>query len=206
MFANNPMNYSRRDFLSGFTRRLAARLTETAHESANAINAAAKIGMPERSDRPIAKLAFLRPPGALQEPQFLNTCDRECIECLKACPYDAIKRLGSEYAAEGTPAIIPDETPCYLCADLPCIEACPTGALRLTDRPSVKMGLAKIDYGRCYVSQGQPCDYCVVRCPLDRDAIDWDANRLPRVSDIGCSGCGVCSYLCPADAIRIVPA
>jgi len=202
------MRYSRRDFLTGFTKRLAARLTEAAHESAKAINAAAKIGKPERSERPIAKLAFLRPPGALDELQFLNTCDRECIECIKACPYDAIKRLGSEFAAaaEGTPAIIPDETPCYLCADLPCIETCPTGALQPTDRQAVKMGLARIDYSQCYVSQGQTCDYCVVRCPLESDAIDWDANRLPCVSDTGCSGCGVCSYLCPADAIRIIPA
>jgi len=199
------MNYSRRDFLTGFTKRLAARLADTAQASAQAINAAAKTT--QNTSNRITKAAFLRPPGALEEPQFLDTCDRECVECIKACPYQAIKRLGYEFgeAAEGTPAIIVDETPCYMCADFPCIEVCPTDALQLIPRNEVKMGLAKIDYDKCYVSQGQPCDYCVVRCPLDRDAIDWDENCLPRVIDNGCAGCGVCAYLCPANAINILP-
>jgi len=199
------MNYSRRDFLTGFTKRIAARLADTATASAQAINKATETTQ-DTSNR-TTKAAFLRPPGALEEPQFLNTCDRECMECIKACPYDAIKRLGAEFgeAAEGTPAILVDENPCYLCADLPCIEVCPTGALQLIPRNEVKMGLAIINEDTCYLSQGQPCDYCVVRCPLDRDAIDWDENCLPRIIDTGCAGCGVCSYLCPADAIDIIP-
>jgi len=67
------------------------------------------------------------------------------------------------------------------------------------------MGLAKIDDDKCYVSQGQPCDYCIVRCPLDRDAIGWDELCHPRINNNGCAGCGVCAYLCPANAINIVP-
>ena len=68
------------------------------------------------------------------------------------------------------------------------------------------MGLAVIDMASCYAAQGQPCDYCVVKCPLGKDAIRFDADKIPVVDPVGCTGCGVCAYLCPAPAIHIDPA
>ena len=67
------------------------------------------------------------------------------------------------------------------------------------------MGLAVIDTEACYVTQGQRCDYCMVRCPLGKVAIEATEGGMPRIREDGCSGCGVCDYLCPADAIHIVP-
>jgi Pyruvate/2-oxoacid:ferredoxin oxidoreductase delta subunit len=68
------------------------------------------------------------------------------------------------------------------------------------------MGLAIIDVASCYAAQGQPCDYCVVRCPLGKEAIRLDVQRIPVVDAAGCTGCGVCAYLCPGQAIHIKPA
>lgn len=146
---------------------------------------------------------YLRPPGALDESAFRQACTG-CTDCLEACPYDAIRRLGPEFGDAGsTPAIIVRETPCYLCQDMPCITACTTGALRPVDRQAVAMGLAVIDHDHCYQTQGQPCDYCVKHCPLKQAAIDWDDRQWPRVDSQGCVGCGVCAHLCPAEAVMV---
>lgn len=147
----------------------------------------------------------LRPPGALPEAEFLATCTR-CTACQDACPYESVRRLGPEFGDKaGTPVIIPDESPCYLCEDMPCITACEPRALRPVPRHDVAMGLAVMDLKACYVAQGQPCDYCVARCPLGPEAIQFNDRGLPEVRELGCTGCGVCAYLCPAKAIAITP-
>lgn len=150
---------------------------------------------------------WLRPPGAVAEADFLNTCTR-CTDCIEACPFRSIRRLGTEFGEKlaGTPAIIPDEAPCYLCADLPCINACQPQALNAMSRPTVNMGTAKLQREACYVARNQPCDYCVTRCPLKGVAIEWGADRLPVIHEAGCTGCAVCAYLCPANALSVTPA
>ncbi len=153
-----------------------------------------------------ATSSWLRPPGALPEPEFLKTCT-QCTACQEACPYESIRRLGPEFdLIAGTPAIIASESPCYLCEDMPCITSCEPKALRMVARKDVRMGTAVVSMSKCYISAGQPCDYCVVRCPLGTDAIAFGKDGLPDVQVAGCSGCGVCDYLCPADAIQITPA
>jgi len=148
---------------------------------------------------------WVRPPGALAEPQFRTTCT-QCTDCQTACPYDAIRRLGPEWGVDGgTPAIIPLESPCYLCEDMPCIAACKPAALIPTSRGDVAMGTAVLDREACYVTQGQPCDYCVKRCPLSGDAIAFASDKVPVVDTDHCVGCGVCAYLCPANALDIAP-
>ncbi len=189
--------YTRRNFLGGFAQRLMGELARGADTALDTLN--------QRLDRAAEErpLTWLRPPGALVEPQFLDTCG-QCSMCLEACPHDSIKRLGFEFgAAEGTPAIIPGETPCYLCKDLPCAAACPSGALQFIDRAHARMAVAKIDYAKCYAANGQPCDYCTARCPLGAQAIEMDESSHPRIRLPRCTGCAVCAYLCPADAIRL---
>jgi MauM/NapG family ferredoxin protein len=146
---------------------------------------------------------WLRPPGALPEPEFLAACTR-CTDCIEACPYTAIRRLGPEFGdVAGTPAIIPLDSPCYLCPDMPCIPACKPLALRPTAKRDVTMGLAVLDRTACYVAQGQPCDYCVERCPLKHEAIAFGDDGVPVIDEQRCTGCGVCAYLCPPDAIAV---
>jgi len=148
---------------------------------------------------------FLRPPGALNESAFLKTCTR-CTDCIEACPYDSIRRLGDEFGnAAGTPAIIPDQSPCYLCEDMPCVKACPADALIPTMRNDVRMATAAIDRERCYQAMGQPCDYCVTRCPLKSEAIMFGDDNVPVINAEYCTGCATCAYLCPAEAVRLAP-
>ena len=73
---------------------------------------------------------ILRPPGALAEPGFSDTCSR-CGDCVKACPANAIKLIEDE--AGGLPHIVARESPCVVCTDLSCMKICPTGALQKID-------------------------------------------------------------------------
>lgn len=191
-------HYTRRNFLGGLAKRFMSEIAQSAHASLDPLNR--ELG-PEKEVSPVS---WIRPPGALGEDEFLATCER-CSKCVEACEYDSIKRLGFELGpCEGTPAIIPDETPCYLCKDLPCVAACPSGALSLVDRAKARMAQAEIDYKKCYAVAGQPCDYCTARCPLGEQVIVMDDASHPRIKQPACTGCGVCAYLCPANAISLL--
>ena len=89
---------------------------------------------------------LLRPPGALDEDVFLASCIK-CGQCLQVCPPQVIKLAGiSQGFGIGTPYIIPREGGCILCSGLPCVLACPTGALahELSLGKDAEMGLAVI--------------------------------------------------------------
>jgi Pyruvate/2-oxoacid:ferredoxin oxidoreductase delta subunit len=90
-----------------------------------------------------------------------------------------------------------------MCPDLPCVGACPTGALRL-DVP-VGMGTAIISPPDCLAHQNDPCSACVEQCPVP-GAISW-ADCRPTVRQEACTGCGVCQHVCPAprNAVILVP-
>jgi ferredoxin-type protein NapG len=81
----------------------------------------------KKVDRVMPKGDYLRPPGAVEETEFLSLCTR-CDECIKVCPAKAIRRYqGLADLAVGTPVIMPRENPCVLCNGLLCIAACKTG-------------------------------------------------------------------------------
>ncbi len=193
------MTCSRRDFFTRFSKSVIADALHSVEALRSSIvQQAAPDGAPPPA-------VWLRPPGALREDRFHATCTR-CTACQEACPYDSIRRLGPEFGVNAdTPAIIPSESPCYLCEDMPCITACEPKALLPIGRGEVAMGIAEIRNADCYLSAGQPCDYCMTKCPLGSDAIALGEQGLPVVSSTGCTGCGVCAYLCPADAISIRP-
>ena len=89
---------------------------------------------------------FLRPPGALDEKLFLASCIK-CGQCLQVCPPQVIELAGiSQGFGIGTPYIIPRQGGCILCSGLPCVLACPTGALNhdLSLGKDAEMGLAVI--------------------------------------------------------------
>lgn len=140
---------------------------------------------------------WLRPPGAVPEPEFLDLCER-CTECRDACSWDVILPLGAVYGnSEGTPAIMPWQDACRLCEDLPCIDVCPSGALSSLPLEQVRMGTAILDPTLCLAVQGETCDPCVKACPVGDKAMVWDGDR-PRVLAEGCTGCGMCVEVCPA--------
>lgn len=99
-----------------------------------------------------SKHLLLRPPGALDEDRFLASCIK-CGQCLQVCPPQVIYLAGIDQGfGIGTPFIVPRTGGCILCAGLPCVLACPTGALdhQISTGKEAEMGLAVI-------SQPQTC-------------------------------------------------
>lgn len=160
----------------------------------------------------------IRPPGARTGADFLARCIK-CGQCVDACPYDTL-RLATVAAGApvGTPYFLARETPCYLCENIPCVAACPTGALdpALRDIRDARMGLAVIDTENCLSWQGLRCEICVRECPLQGTAITIEnhprrlskhAMFIPVVHSNACTGCGICEQACPTQqaAIRVLP-
>lgn len=152
--------------------------------------------------------AFLRPPGALPETDFLATCIR-CGKCAQACPYRAITMasLLDGLAVMGTPVIRARRKPCYLC--MKCPPVCPSGALRrsLKDREQVRMGTAVVSRETCLAWRETLCRSCFDDCPLIGEAIVMDDDLRPVVEDRKCVGCGICENVCPVEnaAIAVRP-
>lgn len=164
----------------------------------------------------------LRPPGALGEEDFLSACIR-CGLCVRDCPYDTLKlaELGVDGPATGTPYFTAREIACEMCEDIPCVAACPSGALDkgLTDINDARMGTAVlVDTENCLNALGLRCDVCYRVCPLIDEAITLELQHnarsghhaifLPTVHADVCTGCGKCEKSCvlPEAAIKVLPA
>lgn len=180
---------------------------------------------PETPRRPHHHAPLLRPPGAVAEEIFLERCaagpgGTGCTACASACPHQAIVFAPpSAGRAQGTPRIVPSTSPCLVCDDLPCIGACPEGALVPNGD---RMGTARIQTHDCLNAMGSECRVCLERCPVNESgaedpegasphpvrhaAIIW-RNGFPEVIEATCIGCGVCHYVCPSpqNAVMILP-
>ena len=149
--------------------------------------------------------AALRPPGALPEEDFAAACIR-CGLCVNDCPYPTLSLANmSDAPALGTPFFTAREAACEMCDDIPCVVACPTGALdhALTDINQAKMGLARVvDTDGCIAFQGLRCEVCFNVCPIRGKAITLELSHnersgkhaifAPVVHDSDCTGCGKC--------------
>ncbi|HJW09622.1 MAG TPA: 4Fe-4S dicluster domain-containing protein, partial [Holophagaceae bacterium] len=147
------------------------------------------------------------------------------------CPQDAIVKAGpSAGLGLNTPHIEPRNMPCFLCTDLPCITACPDGALvwpvrkeagaqaESPARPgpeAVRMGTARVKESLCLtyareVREALACQTCVDRCPYPGVAIrigepaEGQAIGHPIVDLETCTGCGLCVFGCPTPEPAIV--
>ena len=91
----------------------------------------------EAADAPALEPSWQRPPGALPETAFVAACTR-CDLCVKVCPHWALKAATRHDAPPpGTPFLHdPAADACARCPDMPCISACPTGALRPLNAPA----------------------------------------------------------------------
>ena len=160
----------------------------------------------------------LRPPGALAEDDFNAACIK-CGQCVVDCPPHILKLepAGGDLPI-GTPFFVPRTGACIMCPDIPCMKACPTGALspKLKTIEDARMGLAVIDIENCLSWKGLRCEICHRDCPLKGKAIVLEtaprelskhAVFRPIVNSDACTGCGICEKACPTEiaAIRILP-
>lgn len=199
---------SRRRFLENITRAAAGA-------------AVLSIGMGVYSRQSLSSpVTMLRPPGVSNEKDFQSRCIR-CGLCVRDCPYDTLKLadLGQPLAL-GTPYFEARDVPCEMCDDIPCVAACPTGALdkKLDNIDDARMGLAVLlDHETCIAFQGLRCEVCFNVCPLRNEAITLNRTHnartgkhalfLPVVHSDKCTGCGKCEHACILDeaAIKVLP-
>jgi ferredoxin-type protein NapG len=152
----------------------------------------------ERTEERIVQQRYVRPPGALPEVAFLAACTR-CGLCAPVCPVQAIRTvLPSGGLAAGTPFLDPPSQPCVACPDMPCVKACPTGALMLPAHGwrGYRMGAVEFVPERCVTFAGSVCRVCVDACPIGVAALGQDEAGHPVLRHEGCVGCGVCVREC----------
>jgi ferredoxin-type protein NapG len=147
----------------------------------------------------------IRPPGALPEQQFRETCSR-CGECVKVCPVQCIKIDSTGVKGAGAPFIDIDSAACVMCDGLLCMNKCPSGALVPTPIGDIDMGTAVWHEHICLRSTGGTCTICIDKCPIGEMAIVLEAGQVTVIED-GCTGCGVCQNQCPTSpkSITVTP-
>lgn len=152
----------------------------------------------------------LRPPGALDEAEFLASCIK-CGQCVQVCPVEAIK-LADIFDGFGIGAPYIDARPqaCdFSCDGLQCVLACPTGSLShdLNYSHETRMGFARLSRpGKCLAVQGKGFKG-LARGPdfdgtLRYDDIDrW--NPLPVAEhEYDLELCDLCMRQCPIEIRR----
>lgn len=139
-----------------------------------------------------------RPPGALPALEFLLACTR-CNACIDECPPGALLKLGDAAGiSSGTPFLsVMDHKPCTACEDVPCANACPTGALVPGRIEDAWMGTAVVDRDTCRAWNDEACSSCVRICPIGEAAILQDDGGRVYIDARGCIGCGMCVVVCP---------
>jgi ferredoxin-type protein NapG len=194
-------------------------LVDTARTASGVALLGLGLGLYSRRSESLPATA-IRPPGAHDEQDFLGRCVR-CGLCVRDCPYGTLQlaRL-DEPVATGTPWFEARKIPCEMCEDIPCVRACPSGALDkgLTNIDEARMGLAVlIDQENCLNFLGLRCEVCYRVCPLIDKAITLEvqhnvrsgkhARFIPVVHSDACTGCGKCEHACVLDqaAIRVLP-
>jgi ferredoxin len=170
-----------------------------------------KIGFTNSSN----KGKIVRPPGAWDEPKFLDKCIR-CGECIRICSTSGaglhFSYLESGFEGLATPMLMTPTGYCEFNCNL-CGQVCPTGAihaLQIDEKHQTKMGTAYFNKNRCIPwYYGENCMVCEEHCPVPEKAIKFREEKittldgrenqvfLPYVNESLCIGCGICTTVCP---------
>ena len=147
----------------------------------------------------------LRPPGAVEEKEFLALCIK-CGQCLQVCPYHSIELadFGKGHGV-GTPYIDARERGCYACEAVPCVLACPSGALdhhteKATD---IKMGIAVLEHKRsCLAVRREPIpagyDQRMKKFLAKQvNVTEYEEKVLEKFETFEGKQCTLCADMCP---------
>jgi len=147
----------------------------------------------------------LRPPGAVDEKEFLALCIK-CGQCLQVCPYHSIELadIGTGHGV-GTPYIDANIRGCYACEAVPCVLACPSGALdhhteKATD---IKMGIAVLEFpDTCIAIKKEPIakGFNQKMHKFIEDQINvtkFEEKVLEKLDSFEGKQCTLCADMCP---------
>lgn len=213
--SDKPVN-RRRFFREGLRELLKplANAIEPLQEAARQLEQMEALGTPSGTaasshPRQIPLNIALRPPGALDEAAFRQTCSRGG-DCVRVCPAQCIKIDPTGVRGNGAPYIDADDMPCVVCDGLHCMQVCPSGALVPTVVAEIDMGTAVWHSDTCLRTRAaetsaidRACSLCVDKCPIGSFAIELQANQIV-VKETGCIGCGVCQFECPTSPKSII--
>jgi len=159
----------------------------------------------------------LRPPGAVDEKKFLALCIK-CGQCLQVCPYHSIKLSDmAKGHGMGTPYIDANERGCYACDAVPCVLACPSGALdHNTEKAAdIKMGIAVLEFpDTCLAITNTPlpsgyADKIINFTNNIRNVTESELEVVEKMKEFEGKQCTLCADMCPIPnpmmAIGMVP-
>lgn len=143
------------------------------------------------------KAEDIRPPWALLENDFINTCSR-CNECIDKCPEKIIVKGDG-----GFPTINFDLGGCTFCEE--CVDACKTSAIVKTHAEAPPWTL-KANIGQsCVAKKGVECRICGDSCEVEAIHFRYALGAVaqPEINESTCTGCGACVADCPVNAVDI---
>lgn len=158
---------------------------------------------------------YIRPPGAVPEPDFLDKCIR-CGLCMKACPTNGLQPAGFGSGFFGgqdvvfSPLLVSRRGSCDPACNA-CGMVCPTGAIQrlpLAEKQWAKIGTAVVQPGLCLAwAEGKRCVVCEEVCPygaIESVQTVGTSVAVPFVKASRCFGCGYCEQFCPVRVPAIV--
>ncbi|MHB9101053.1 MAG: ferredoxin-type protein NapF [Sulfuricella sp.] len=138
----------------------------------------------------------VRPPWALDEPNFVDTC-RRGGDCISACPEKILVK-----GRGGFPQVDFAAGECTFCGD--CAKTCKSGALAYMENRPPWLLKVRIEPS-CLALKQVVCHTCGESCPTGairfRLAVGMVAR--PEVDLAACTGCGACLAPCPVSALTI---
>lgn len=161
--------------------------------------------------RPISRMQFLRgdirgdgaplrPPWALPEAAFVDTCNR-CGACIPACPQAILEK-----GRGGYPQVNFHYGECVFCRE--CLECCEEGALQAPNDPEASPWSLKARIENdCLALRGIVCGICAEQCEprAIRMRPRVGGPVVPVIQTVVCTGCGACYQNCPAKAVAMGP-
>lgn len=143
----------------------------------------------------------LRPPGAVSEKEFLALCIK-CGQCLQVCPYHSIKLADmAKGHGIGTPYIDARERGCYACSAVPCVLACPSGALdHSCEKPEdIKMGIAVLEFpNKCIAMTNElVTKEQIARIHTHPNTRELEQEILDKLDTFEGKPCTICADMCP---------
>lgn len=153
----------------------------------------------------LSKETRLRPPGAVEENKFLALCIK-CGQCLQVCPYHSIKLSDfTKGIGVGTPYIDANERGCYACDAVPCVLACPSGALdHHCEKPQdIHMGIAVLEHPNTCLAMSNTLIPSGFNTKMHkfikstRNVTPQELEVLKRFDEFEGKECTLCADICP---------